>query len=413
VSENGSVIICTQAGAVWRRVRRAKVKHAFASDVGDFRSKDFKFQRVPGLTKVAAVRSNIFGGYVAIRKDCDVTRTQIFVTGQDLWKDVSPLFSLHGLEASDTSDYEDSETPRFWVPSLPKEHFEPFKRAVLISTDLETDVLHHLRHAALDDSEYDYEVSTTLSETHIPVHGFMLAARSRILREALHEYWNHGSFSIPDVFSITSSDNGRPNIKFQGLDFITILNLALYAYTDSVVDVWHFTRHSPKSAFRYRQIRTELMKLAAKLGIAKLESSVRLMSEPEKRLNIDLATAFEDPRFFSDADAIVELDGGEMKIHSALLRRRCPFFEGLFHGRAGGQWLADRRETGQAIKVDMKHVDPSTFKLVLRYLYADIGTELFDEVVSTGIDEFIDIIMDVLSIADELVTSISPQHGLN
>ena len=72
VSEkNGSVIICTQAGAVWRRIKRPKVKHTFVSGTSDFKSKDYKFQRVPGLTKVAAVRSNTFGGYAAIRKDCD------------------------------------------------------------------------------------------------------------------------------------------------------------------------------------------------------------------------------------------------------------------------------------------------------------------------------------------------------
>lgn len=60
VAENGSVIVCTQAGAVWRRVKRAKVKDAFAGTSG-FHRKDFKFQRVPGLTKVTAVRSTTFG----------------------------------------------------------------------------------------------------------------------------------------------------------------------------------------------------------------------------------------------------------------------------------------------------------------------------------------------------------------
>ena len=225
-----------------------------------------------------------------------------------------------------------------------------------------------------------------------------------MLREALSEFHDKGAFSIPETLSITNGiEEGRPTITFHGLDFITILNIVLYSYNDEIVDVWHFTRHSPKSAFRFRAIRTEIMKLAAKLGMTSLESAVRLMSQPERRLNIDLATAFEDPSFFEDGDAVAELDGGEMRVHSSILRQRCPFFEGLFNGRAGGQWLAERREIGSDIKVDMKHIDPSTFKFVLRYLYADVGTELFDELVCADADEFYDIVMDVLSVANELM----------
>ena len=88
------------------------------------------------------------------------------------------MFSLRGLKASEPLDEEESEAPRFWVPSLPKEHFDPFKRAVLVSPDLEADVLHHVSKMALNDEEYDLNVCTTLSDTCIPIHGFMLAGRS-------------------------------------------------------------------------------------------------------------------------------------------------------------------------------------------------------------------------------------------
>ncbi len=96
VAENGSVIICTQAGAVWRRIKRASVKDAISSRIGAAKSKDYKFQRVPGLTKVAAVRSNTFGTYAAIRKDCDVTKTQIMVEKQSLWEEYAsfPISSV-------------------------------------------------------------------------------------------------------------------------------------------------------------------------------------------------------------------------------------------------------------------------------------------------------------------------------
>jgi alpha-tubulin suppressor-like RCC1 family protein len=408
VSENGSVIVCTQAGAVWRRIKRAKIKDTYTA-TGNFNRKDFKFERVPGLTKVAAVRSTPFGVYAAIRRDCDVTKNQIVVDEQNLWRDVAPLLSLRDLEPSAPPQGVECETPRFWTPALPRDLFDPVKRAVLGSPDIEADVASHL--SGVDPESYDVELCTTTSEVRIPVHGFMLSSRSSILRAALSKFRLSGSFSMSDVFTLEDADNqamasprSPVRIIFQGLDFITIVNLAVYLYTDTIVDVWHFTRQCPKMAFRYRQVRVELMKTAGYLKMGKLESPVRLMTTPERRMNTDMDIAIQDSTYFEDGDTIVELDGSEVLAHSSLLCHRCPFFQGLFNGRAGGQWLAGRRqEDSMAIRIDLKHIAPETFNLVLRYLYADIGTELFDDVVSPDIDEFSELVMDVMGVANELM----------
>jgi alpha-tubulin suppressor-like RCC1 family protein len=408
VSENGSVIVCTQAGAVWRRVKRAKIKDTYTA-TGDLNRKDFKFQRIPGLTKVAAVRSTPFGVYAAIRKDCDVTRDQILVKEQNLWQDISPLLSLRGLEASEPSQEEDTENPRFWAPALPKDLFDPVRRAVLASPDIEADVSGHL--LGMDLRSYDVEICTTTSDVRIPVHGFILAARSPVLRSALTKFRVTGSSSLPDIFNVEAVDSQSPvssespvRLMFHGLDFISIVNLAVYLYTDTIVDVWHFTRQCPKMAFRYRQVRVELMKTAGYLKMAKLESAVRLMTEPERRMDLDMAIAMQDPAYFEDGDTLIELDGSEVLAHSSLLCQRCPFFQGLFNGRSGGQWLAGRRqEESETVRIDLKHVAPETFELILRYIYADIGTELFDNVVSPDIDELSELVMDVMGVADELM----------
>ncbi|KAG4432361.1 hypothetical protein IFR05_012159 [Cadophora sp. M221] len=413
ITENGSVIVCTQAGAVWRRIKRANIKDAFLG-TKNFNRKDFKFQRIPGLTKVAAVRSTTFGVYAAIRKDCDVTKTQITVDEPSLWSDVAPLLSIRDLEASEPpQDEEDTDTPRFWSPALPKDLFEPLKRAVLTSPDLESDVSRLSLGQCLDDG-YDVDIATSIFDTRIPVHGFMLS-RSPIFRKLMNDFRRTGLASIPDVLVIrkvpTSSGDTvdaaeikRTEIVFQGIDFITLINLAVYLYTDTVIDVWHFTRHCPKMAFRYRQVRAEVMKLASHLKLSKLEAAVRLMSEPDRQMNIDMTLALQDPTFFNDGDAIIELDGSEVVAHSALLCQRCPFFEGLFNGRAGGQWLAERRQNNtEAVRIDLKHVQPEAFHLVLRYIYSDVGNELFDDIVSTDIDEFSELLMDVLAASDELM----------
>ena len=102
VSENGSIILCTKAGAVWRRTRRPNVKELIG---GEIRSKDFQFQRVPGLTNIVAVRANAFGGFAAIRKDKDAP-LHIDIQPGTLREDISKLFPLYGVK----DPYLDPET---------------------------------------------------------------------------------------------------------------------------------------------------------------------------------------------------------------------------------------------------------------------------------------------------------------
>ena len=400
IADNKAVIVCTQAGAVWRQVRRVKAKDAFASTTQKL--KDWKFHRVPNLTKVAAVRSTPFGNYAAIRKDCDITKTQVLVSKQALWDNVKPLLSIRSLEASELTVDAESKQPRFWVPSLPKELFEPWERAVLKSPDLEADLERHC--ASQTSSDFNVELCSTTSSVGIPIHGFMLAGRSLVIRRLLSDYRTSDTATKAEVLHVEKGSNGRIRLVFQGLDIITLVNLACYIYTDKVIEVWSFTKQNQSMAFRYRQVRVELMKTATHLKMMDLEASVRLMGDPEPQMNLDIAPAIQDLSFFQDGDIIVELNGSETMVHSSLMCQRCPFFEALFKGRSGGQWLAGRRQNQlEPVRVDLKHIAPETFRLVLRYLYADAGTELFDDVVSADIDEFSEQVLDVLAVADELM----------
>ena len=405
VCQDGSIIICTESGSVWRRVKRAKIKDASAAGLAEYKPKDYKFSRVPGLTRIAAVRSNIFGAYAAVRRDCDVLKSQIDIESNTLWKDLYPLLSFHGF-AEEDSETEDP-TPRFWKPSQPND-VATIRRAVLTMLDLEEKVASYLNDS-LNSKEmvYSARVGTTLSNVYIPVHDFVLAARSESMRQGLAIFRKDYFFSIPDIVSIEYDNQGKTLILFQGLDFITVMNLILYLYTDTVVDVWNHTRHAPSSAFRYRQIRTELMKTASNLDMRKLEQAVRVMTEPPKTLHEDFELAIRQPGYFEYGDVEVELDGKSVKVHSALMCQRCPFFQGLFEGRAAGLWLSSRREQlkepEEAIKVDLKHVDPTVFDFVLRHIYADSEEEVFDGIVTADLDAFLDLIMEIMSVANELM----------
>lgn len=232
-----------------------------------------------------------------------------------------------------------------------------------------------------------------------------MSARSPILRLALWSFRSSGTYKSSDVFVIEKLHD-KIVVTFNGLDIISLLNLVVYMYEDRVIPAWNYTRHDPSLAYRYRQIRAEVVRTASSLELGKLEAAAQKQVDPQRHLDEDLRSALGDPQFFEDADAVLELDGDEMLVHSALLCQRCPFFEGLFYGRSQGMWLASRRATqgpSERIPVDLKHIDPETFQFVLSYLYADTGDQMFDGVVADNLDEFTDLVMDVLSVANELM----------
>lgn len=407
VGEHGSVIISTQSGAVWRRVKRAKAKDTYVAGSSEVKRKDFKFQRVPGITNIVTVRSSIFGAFAAVRKDSEVMREQVIVGQQTLWDDIAPLDCLQDFRSSDPSPHEKDKI-KFWGAAGLQAQLGSVAYEVLKSPDLEGDLqkcmsIWHHRHNDLDSA-----ICTTSSpDLKIPVHGWMLSARSPALRRALSTIRNNGAHELPlsDLISIEMVD-GKTVLTLVGVDIISLLNLVLYMYEDRVIPAWNYTRHEPSLAFRYRQVRAEVVKLAGQLEMGKLEAAAQRQVDPQRSLDQDLQAAVKDPRFFDDADALLELDGGETLGHSALLCQRCPFFEGLFYGRSQGMWIASRRTAlgaSERIPIDLKHIEPETFKFVLRYLYGDVGSEIFDDVVSDSLEDFLDIVMDVLSVANELI----------
>ncbi|KAF1845525.1 uncharacterized protein K460DRAFT_405781 [Cucurbitaria berberidis CBS 394.84] len=408
VDQDGSIILTTDAGSVWRRTKRATIKNATILGAAETKPKDYKFQRVSGLTRVIAVRASAFGAYAAVRKDCDVTRNQIGVDEPNLWNELAPLLSFHEMTKYEETSDDDEPTPRFWHRATDS---QALRKRVLKSKDLELEMTDMLQQSFTSpDRTYNMEVGTTLSNIRIPIHELILSARSRVFRDALLEFRAIGTdFVMPDLLTIKEAGE-KVLVLFHGLDFLTVFDLVLYAYTDSVVDFWNVTRHYPTLAYRYRAVRTELMKVASRFDLRQLEPAVRQMVNPRRSLHMDLELAIKDQSFFDSGDVIVDLADGEMLLHSDVICQRCPFFEGLFRGRAGGQWLAGRRtEESPLVRIDLTHVETHLFKLVVRHLYTDAGEEIFEDVTSEdlndllALDELLDHVMDVMSVANELM----------
>ncbi|KAF5644297.1 myosin [Fusarium tjaetaba] len=405
VGEHGSVIICTESGAVWNRVKRTKGKLTGFSASSGTKRKDFKFQRVPYITNCVAVRSSIFGAFAAIRKDSKVMAEEIEIEGQSLRDDIGSLLCLNGFEAPQHHP-EAKGSQKTWETAIIREKRDPVPYEILRSADIEKDLGRWLETNSFRYDDMNMAIcSSSLPDIKIPVHSWALAGRSPVLRHALSELRERGSVFSTDSFGLEVVDD-RVLLTLFEVDIYTVLNVVVHAYQDRFVPVWKYTREAPPLAFRFRQVRTELMKVATNLALPKLEAAVRLQTGAEESLDSDFKQAILDPSFFDDGDVIIELDGEDVMAHSQLLCQRCPFFEALFNGRSQGQWLAGRRDgmdSAEKIRVDLSHIDPETFKYVMSFIYADIGRELFDTVSVSNLDELSELVLDVMSAANELM----------
>jgi alpha-tubulin suppressor-like RCC1 family protein len=387
VGQDGSIIICTASGSAWRKEKRGKAK--------DSASKDYKFSRVPGLSRVVGVRSNAFGAFVVVQRNCDVAKEQINIDQSTLWNDLLPLSPFNSIS---------SMTVPITIGQDGVSDSQPVSdiRRVMMS---DADVESYFRPLQAGRPPGTIWVTTTTSDIGIPVHEFILTGRSPVLRKAFHNLRRHAhSFSIPDFLTISYDAEGHTQLQFKAVDFLTVLNLVFFAYTDDLLDVWQLAKHTPESASRYRQVRSEVMRIATYLELSSLERAARLMIEPARTLKSDMVHAIKDITFFDSGDVVIELKNAAMRAHSQVICQRCPFFDALFYGRSGGRWLSSRRmDPADDIYVDLKHIDRHVFEFVLQYMYADTEEQLFDHVRARDLGEFIDLVLDVAFVANELM----------
>lgn len=404
VGRDGSVIICTKSGSVWRRIERTKLEGAKAAR-NQPKSKDYKFSRVPGLTRVTAVRSNTFGAYAAVRKDCEIMKKANIIGQSSFRRDLGSLLSLEEVPYPTNGDDLPTEIRLLDLNSAPGDHLPSIQ---VLSEKLESSIKTSItRKVSSSRYLYDTDVCTTTSDIRIPVHRFMLLARSPVLERLLTKSNGPEMSPMSDMISVIMNSNEKTEIRFHGYDPMSLVIFIIYVYTDDFLPIrsYNYGRHD--QAVRASKIRSELRELASRLELRELEQAVRKNRlSSMSSLNGNIRDAMSIPEFFDDADTTVVLAGAELKVHSTIMCQRCPFFDGIFKGRAGGSWLSSRRlaekEKG-TIKIDLSHMDSEAFRIVLNYIYCDGDEKFFDEVVTADLEELLDLVIEVMSIANELM----------
>ncbi|KAF8429769.1 hypothetical protein EV426DRAFT_668469 [Tirmania nivea] len=392
VDQDGSIILCTESGSVWRRVKRTKANDSLngpSASIGsggggttpfglEGKSKDFKVSRVTGLTRIVSVRSNKFGAYAAIRKDCAIMQTQLqlqFLEPEpdNPWipcppnlRGLHPMFNLRNWSKYDIRF--PNINPKKW-------------RRMLESIDTKT---------------CDMTIRSVNSDFKVPVHKAILLARCNILPKKLKELGKQGQLEWGSgMFKLTIDEHGlRLDIKEE---FTSLLWL--------IIDI-----------YALRVLSNTLNELKVSNRVAALGHALQVIGYDlptkatyNRNADVDLTEALRDPLYTDHGDMIIQLAcGSEVRVYSTLLRLKSPFFETLFKGSANGRWIAAKvkqmKATGEtAIRVDMTHIPLEVFQIVLDYIYSGRDALLQQIRGFPDVDTYLDFVLDVLAVANELM----------
>ncbi|KAF2669774.1 hypothetical protein BT63DRAFT_399932 [Microthyrium microscopicum] len=393
VDQNGLVVLVTEAGSVWRRVKRAKIKERSYAGTAAYKPKDYKFSRISGLTSIGAIRASGAGAYAAVRQETPVSGMGLSYPGRSLDNE---LLKMSLFKDDIFPSAKEICAFAWFAPAPGLEKFDAMFKQLCnnfnTSSFLGPDVL----------------LATSTSEIAVPVHSFMLGACSPILRKDLLAFQQS---STPQLYSIDYNGE-KTKITFNDTSWYCLLNIAMHVSVG-------FTMYplGAKDPGWYRPLRAELVKLATQLDAEWLEKYARNTdsNQHEHPGSYNTLTYFfksnaSDPIVLPGIDTIVQLEDGERKVHAALMCQRSPFFKALFEGRSGGKWIANRQNEDELVPVDMTHATTSAFDRVVKWAYTDMGEELFKDMAECDVDDFVDHVLEVMGLANELM--IKPLAGI-
>lgn len=413
IGEDGSVIICTEAGYVYRKFKRKGAKN--------------KFERVPLINRIQQVRCDqIFGSFAAIRQDVVTEPYPIPVptTSRDFhylvpFVDYSSATKVNELlrgrikpvvhtkyiieqrrkamndEMDDESD-DDDESDR-------EEELEEEKRGKrFVKSEVNESLLRWLRSFNPDslkmqeqqvednnDRGYDMYIIDRGSKVKIPAHRVIIGCRSSQLAELMDGKVD--SFDVPNVGIITY-DRYKRQLVFDRFQLEAVVILLYYFYTDHVIAVWDtYPAYGEPPAIL--KAKTQLLETAKFFKLEHLRAGILRRLQPAPSLNADLLKIGN-----SFADVAVKLkDGQTIFAHSYILKARSSYFATLLSGR----WDLQKDPQGR-IEINQTETSTEVFKVIMTFIYGDKQVDLLNNEEKQTSKDFIRFVLDVLVTADQL-----------
>lgn len=224
----------------------------------------------------------------------------------------------------------------------------------------------------------------------IGIHKFIFMERSRFC-------WNIFQPEEPGEYFKFENITGRFDPESNEIQFNSHVNLKSllimihFLYTNDVLSIWDdypLGIHCPKDI---KEIKTDF------------EMLVRLfqLSDVYGKLSKDEVYLKKMRQMYDseiECDVVVELCDGTIACHSPILVTRSAYFETL---------LSNRWDDGEVVEKIIKfdNISQLHFDIVLKHLYGVSDTTIFSELMKEvkEIDEFINNILDLIEISDELL----------
>ncbi|KAG8983522.1 hypothetical protein FRB90_005924, partial [Tulasnella sp. 427] len=434
LGSEGSLIICTEAGHAYVRVKATQApttQHGTQSSL-----KPFKWSRVPVVHRVVKVAASPTGSFAVMTSDAEIREIEVGRRG--LTEDVSSLLGLtrpvgEGCNIPNADAFRDDASATLvgedWGEDLPSSiegDVSTTRRICEILSGEWTQGRTTQTYAfpALDPIRWEFATANRGGDLLVCTKGFsflvhaaMLAARSDVVRRILQD----GSRVSQATISImTDLSTAVPRLQFAGCHPMALLLLIQYLYSDDVSAIWDFRVSIPtENAWRTLGVnpsivKQELLTLSQLLKLPRLSKALEgvLKMAVQPQLDADMRALYLRPCHPTPApptihepggpDLVLQLaEGVSVPCHSAVLRVRSAFFATLFDDP---DWTFARRTEKGVVTVDLGHLEWKYIELVFRYVYCDEGEDMFNDVASIkSSTQLIDLVFSVMAAANELL----------
>ena len=412
LSGDGSLIICTQSGHVFVRLRSGGAKAP-------------RFVRVAGLQRAVAVRANDTGALGALREP--YRPPDIAVVGNTFAEDVArmrPYFCFTrpervGIRIEPTlkrpanpaaqvmpsslnvGEDEDEDDGNFEAEVLARDGQEVFRLWDLLAQD---QVMR--RRSDIGQGLFAKDVLPNGADlmlriqgfTELPTHRAILSARCAVLARVLDGLGNlHDRESGISVKLLPAparrggacagpprASNEAPRLAITGVHAFPVLVLLHYLYTDVLLAVGDLRlarltadasahgRLQPAQAVQGLQSLSRILHLDSLADALRGAMAKRM---PSPLLNAHFRAIFDAPTSVSSPDVVLQLADRDVWTHSFVLRARSPFFESFLSDE---EWTRDRWEGDDRLRVDLRHLEWRSMEYVLRFICCGEEAEMFE-----------------------------------
>ncbi|KAG0370346.1 hypothetical protein BGZ54_006813 [Gamsiella multidivaricata] len=425
LGQNGSVIMLTKGGHVYIGINK-----------GNTVGRNVKWQRIPHLDRIVQVYANPSGAWAALRSES--TLTPVVVRPGSLGFDMEQSLSQFHLYRNNEKNRDKSVQNRVFNDDDDEEEDEDDKVAadpwridtngwqniekswdydVVPLLDMTANLTNNTSSSVSGSHLFDVEIQA--GKRILGAHRIVLAARSPVFHRAFidtpRSLTNVGSLVVVDPTASGSTSRTLYTVLLK-VEFATAVLLLQFLYSDRFDPFWD-ALDLPKAKKQYAlKVRQQLYHLALELSLPTLQAALQYSFTHvcSASLSKDMDQVVQSPsKLKSLADVRLLLkDSASMDVHQMILGHRSPFFNAMFVRT--DEWIRERQSwrrisdtSGEIedtiLEIDMKHMDLESMTLVMKYIYTDCGPELFNDTEKDGMDDLIQLVINVLQIADELL----------